>query len=78
MKSFSIQPVGNQAVIKVDLSFMSIESLNWMFERLQTEHLIRKADFDEEITGIGAEIKQGWWQKNREEYLRGMADADCD
>lgn len=78
MKDFSIQSVGNQAVITVDLSFMSIESLNLMFDRLRTEQLIKKADFSEEVTEIGKEIKQGWWQKNRKQYLKGIINADCD
>lgn len=78
MKSFSIQSVGNQAVITVDLSFMNIGSLNRLFERLRTEQLIQKADFEDEVAEIGREIKQGWWQKNRENYLKGIVNADCD
>jgi hypothetical protein len=78
MKNFSIQSVGNQAVITVDLSFINIESFNRLFERLRTEQLIQKADFSDEITEIGTEIKQSWWQKNREQYLKGIINADCD
>jgi hypothetical protein len=49
MKNFTIQSVGNQAVITVDLSFMNMESLNRIFERLQTEKLIQKAEFSDEV-----------------------------
>jgi hypothetical protein len=72
MKNFSIQCVGNHAVIKVNLSFINIESLNRLFERLRIEELIQKADFSDEVTEIGREIKQNWWRKNREEYLKGI------
>lgn len=72
MKTFSIQSFGNQAVITVDLSFINIETLNRFFERLQVEQLVQKADFSDEIMEIGTEIKQNWWQKNREEYLKGI------
>jgi len=78
MENFNIQSVGNQAVITVDLSFMNIESLNRVFERLRTEQLIQKANFSDEINGIGPEIKRTWWQKNRKQYLKGVTDADCD
>jgi len=81
MENFSIQSVGNQAIITIDLSFINIESLNRLFERLQTEQLIQKAKFSSEITKIGTEIKQSWWQKNREQYLKGITNADnadCD
>jgi len=78
MKDFSIKSVGNQAVITVDLSFMNMESLNLLFDRLRTEQLIRKADFSDEVTEIGKEIKQSWWQKNRDQYLKGIINADSD
>ena len=78
MENFNIQSVGNQAVITVDLSFMNIESLNRVFERLRTEQLIQKANFSDEINEIGPEIKRTWWQKNRKQYLKGVTDADCD
>lgn len=78
MNDFSIQSVGNEAIITVDLSLMDIESLNVMFERLRTEQLIRKADFKEDIVEIGEELKRGWWEKNREQYLEGVGNADRD
>jgi len=73
-----MQSVGNQVVITVDLSFMNIESLNRLFERLRIEELIQKADFSDEITGIGTEIKQSWWQRNREQYLKGIVNENRD
>ena len=78
MENFTIQSVGNQAIITVDLSFVNIESLNRLFERLRIEQLIQKADFDDQITDIGREIKQGWWQENRDSYLKGIVNVDCD
>ena len=78
MKNFSIQSIGNQAVITVDLSLISIESLNWLFERLRTEELIQEAGFNDNLVEIGTEIKQSWWRKNRERYLKGAVDANCD
>lgn len=76
MENFSIQSVGNRAVITVDLSFMNVESLNRFFERLRAEQLIRKAKFSDKIAEIGSEIKENWWQENREAYLEGINDAD--
>ncbi len=78
MRDFSIESVGDQAVITIDISFINIESLNRVFERLRVEQLIQKADFSDEITGIRTEIKKSWWQKNREQYLKGIINADCD
>lgn len=76
MKSFTIQSVGNQAIITVDLSLINMESLNRIFERLQTENLIQKAEFSDEVEEIGTEIKKTWWQTNRENYLKGITNGD--
>ena len=78
MQDFSIQTVGDQIVITVDRALMSIESLNWLFDRMRVEQLVKKANFREEIVELGTEIKQDWWRKNREQYLEGISDADRD
>jgi hypothetical protein len=76
-KDFSIECVGNHAVIRVNLSLINIESLNKLIERLRFEELIKRAKFGDEVTEIGREIKKNWWQKNRDEYLKGIISADC-
>lgn len=76
MKNFSIQSSGKQAVITVDLSFLDMESLNRMFERLRTEQLIQQAEFSDELAEVATEIKQDWWSRNREQYLQGVLHAD--
>lgn len=75
MNNFSIQSSGNKAVITVDLSFINIDSLNRLFDRLKIEQLVKQANFSDEVMEIGKEIKQNWWQKNREEYLKGIVGA---
>lgn len=78
MQTFSMNSVGNQVVITIDRSLMSIDSLNKLFERLRLEELIQKANFSEEVLDIGKEIKSEWWQKNKERYLEGISDVDSD
>ena len=77
MRDFSIQSVGNQAVITIDLSLINIKSLNKIFERLRIEQLVQKANFSDKINDIGTEMKQSWWQKNKKKYLKGIVDSDC-
>ncbi|MBF0226857.1 MAG: hypothetical protein HQK76_15515 [Desulfobacterales bacterium] len=78
MQNFNIQSSGNQVVITVDLSFINIDSLNKLFEKLRIEQLIQKANFNDKVTDIGKEIKQNWWQKNKELYLKDVINANCD
>lgn len=78
MQTFSMNSVGNQVVITIDRSLISIDSLNKLFERLRLEELIKKANFSEEVLEIGKEIKSEWWQKNKKRYLEGISDVDSD
>ena len=78
MQDFSIQSRGDQIVITVDRSLMSLESLNRLFERMRVEQLVKKANFRDDVVEIGTEIKRDWWRKNREQYLEGIADSDRD
>lgn len=78
MQNFNIQSQGDQIVITVDRSLMSLESLNRLFERLRVEQLVKNADFRDEVVEIGTEIKRDWWRKNREQYLKGITHADSD
>jgi len=78
MQDFSIKSLGEQIIITVDRSLMSLESLNRLFERMRIEQLVKKANFRDEVVDIGNEIKRDWWQKNREQYLEGISDADRD
>ena len=78
MQDFTIQSHGDQIVITIDRSLMSLEALNRLFERLRVEQLVKKANFSDDVIEIGTEIKRDWWRKNREQYLEGITNADCD
>ena len=45
MQDFDIQSRGDQIVITVDRSLMSLEALNRLFERLRVEQLVKKRIF---------------------------------
>ncbi len=72
MQEFSIQSIGNQVVITMERSFVGIDFLNKLFERLRVEELIKKANFSDDIIGVATEIKQEWWTRNKERYLEGI------
>ena len=78
MQDFTIQSHGDQIVITIDRSLMSLDALNRLFERLRVEQLVKKANVSDDVIEIGTEIKRDWWRKNREQYLEGITNADCD
>ncbi|MCP4397710.1 MAG: hypothetical protein GY801_10475 [bacterium] len=69
MQDFNIQSRGDQIVITVDRSLMSLESLNRLFERMRVEQLVKNANFCDDVVEIDTEIKRDWWRKNREQHL---------
>ena len=76
MQNFTIRSIGSEIVITIDRSLMPIESLNYLFERLRVEELVRKADFSDELENIGAEITENWWRQYGSQYLQGVTDAN--
>lgn len=78
MQDFRIQSLGDQIVITVDRSLLSIEAFNWFFERMRVEQLVKKAHFRDDIVDVGTAIHRDWWRKNREQYLEGIPDANGD
>ena len=69
MQGFSIQSTGNQVVITMERSFVDIDFLNKLFERLRVEELIKKANFSDDIIEMATEMKREWWTRNKERYL---------
>lgn len=73
MTAIQINSTATDVVINIPKSALAPETVLRILERFRFEELIQKADFQEDIEDIGEEIKAGWWQRNRDKYLRGMA-----
>jgi hypothetical protein len=71
-QGFNIQNSANSVVITIEKSSVNAKFLEEISERLRVEVLAQQVDFDESIEKTGEEIKQNWWKKNGENFLKGV------
>lgn len=72
MEAVEVTSVENRLVISIDKSLVSKDYLLNLLDRLQTESLIKKADFNERVLEISEEIKSNWWKENKDRFLNGQ------
>ncbi|MCI0495925.1 hypothetical protein L0Z72_13050, partial [candidate division KSB1 bacterium] len=61
MESLTIRSTENKVIITIDKSSVDDDFLDGLFNRLTTEQLLKKADFDEDVLKLSEEIKKDWW-----------------
>jgi hypothetical protein len=71
-QGFNIQNSANSVVITIEKSSVNSKFLEEISERLRLEVLAQQVDFDENVVQTGEEIKQNWWKKNGETFLKGV------
>lgn len=69
MEAITLEKQANRFVISIEEGYINKDALTQLIERLKWEHLIEKADFDEDIVAFGEEIKANWWAQNKERFL---------
>ncbi len=72
MEAIQIQSTENTIRIVLDKNVVNIDFLVDLMEQLRVEYLATKIDFSEDIIRIGDEIKKNWWQKHKDEFLKGL------
>ena len=72
MEAIKIQSTESTIQIVLDKNVVNIDFLVDLMEQLRVEYLAKKIDFSEDIMSIGDEIKKNWWQKNKDEFLKGI------
>jgi len=69
MKSISVDTLTDKFVVSIDKKMIDKEQLLQFVDNLRVEFLANKADFDNEIEIIGGELKQTWWDKNKDRFI---------
>ena len=63
---FEYQP--SEYIIRIDRSSMSEIDFQKLIEWIETDLLIKEADFDESIQTIGNGMKSHWWERNKHRF----------
>ncbi len=69
MKKLQIDTSKDKYIISIDKDLIDKDLLFQFVDYLRLESLAEKVDFDEDIEGIGEEIKQKWWKENRHKFI---------
>ena len=59
-------------IFSIDESQMDRLSLEKILNRIWMQYLVEKAQFDQSVLELGAEMKADWWQKNKTEILKKL------
>lgn len=72
MKNLKIENKGNQMILKINKDGFDEDYLISLLKRLQVEELAKKSDFTSKIFDFAEQINQEWWDKNGEQFLKGI------
>lgn len=72
MKNLIIENKGNQMILKINKDGFDEDYLISLLKRLQVEELAKKSDFTSKIFDLAEQINQEWWDKNGEQFLKGI------
>jgi len=72
MKNLIVENDGNQMILKINRKGFDENYLISLLKRLQIEELAKKSNYTSDILSIAEQINQDWWEKNGEEFLKGV------
>ena len=72
MKNLIIENVDNEMILRLDKRSFDGDYLVSLVKRLQIEELTYKANLSDNILEEAEKINQDWWDKNREDFLKGI------
>lgn len=72
MKNLIIENKGDQIILKLNKKVFDEDYLISLIKRLQAEELAMKAGFSSDILSVAEEINQEWWEKNEDDFIKGL------
>ena len=70
MEAIELKSYKNKYLISLDKSYFDKEIIYNLLERLRIEYLAKKISFNKSIEDLGEEIKEEWWKKNKDKFLK--------
>ena len=69
-QALTIKTVDDRLLISIDKSYLDKDFLVRIINQIRIEYLAKKVDFNESIENLGEEIKENWWNRNKERLLK--------
>ncbi len=71
MQAINVETTADRFLISIDRNLYTKEMLLRVLNQFRLESLAQQVDFEESIEDLGEEIKDSWWQQNKERLLQG-------
>ena len=72
MENLVIENREDQIILKLNKKVFDQKYLISLVKRLQIENLAQKSGFRSDILSIAEQINQDWWNKNGDNFLKGV------
>jgi len=72
MRNVAIANKGDKLVLTLNRKAFGKDYLIALVKRLQLEELAQKSGFTDSVESIADELHQQWWDKNAEDFLKGV------
>jgi hypothetical protein len=72
MRNVAIANKGDKLVLTLNRKAFGEDYLIALVKRLQLEELAQKSGFTDSVKSIADELDQQWWDKNAEDFLKGV------
>jgi hypothetical protein len=72
MGNVAIANKGDRLVLTLNRKAFGEDYLIALVKRLQLEELAQKSGFTDSVESIADELDQQWWDKNAEDFLKGV------
>jgi hypothetical protein len=73
MQGLELESNESKIIISIDKSIVDMDYVVRLLERLRTEYLAKKIDFNDEILELSDEVKSIWWKNNKEGFIKGTS-----
>lgn len=71
MQAINVETTADRFLISLDRNLYTKEMLLRVLNQFRLESLAHQVDFDQSIEELGEEIKDSWWEQNKERLLQG-------
>lgn len=72
MQNIQIENKKNKIILTINKKEMDQDYLIRLIKRLETEDLVYKSGMNEQSLQIAEDIKQDWWNKNKNDFLKDI------
>ncbi len=72
MRNLTIDTKGDKMILTLNRKAFGEDYLSALVKRLQLEELAQESGFADAVESIADELDQQWWDKNAEDFLKGV------